>query len=115
MQNRKFKHIIADVFDVPLEGIANIPNLQLLGNSVLNIDGCVGIKKYEENEIILSSKDFITLIAGAELSMMAFSQGRVSIRGAITDIKISPKEKWYYVLLNNYWWKTCTKCAEYNP
>ena len=93
MQGRKFKHIIADVFDVPLEGIASVPNLQLLGNSVLNIDGCVGIKKYEEDEIILSSKNFIISVVGTELSMLAFSQGRVSIRGTITDIKISTKEK----------------------
>jgi sporulation protein YqfC len=93
MQNKKFKHIIADVFDVPLEGIANVPNLQLLGNSVLNIDGCIGIKKYEEDEISVSSKNFIMSVYGKELSMLTFSQGRVNIRGIITDIKISLKEK----------------------
>ena len=89
MQKKKFNHIIADVFDVPLEGIANVPNYQLIGNSILNIDGCIGIKKYEEDEIILRSKEFISSIKGQELSMLAFSQGRVSIRGIIEEINVS--------------------------
>ncbi len=92
MKKRKISHIIADVFDVPLEGIANVPNLQLIGNTILNIDGCVGIKKYESDEIILRSKEFLIHICGDSLSMSTFSQGRISIRGLITAVEMESKE-----------------------
>lgn len=88
MHKKKLGQIIADVFDVPLEGISNVPNAEIIGDSILNIDGCIGIKKYEKDEIIIRCKDFILKINGDTLSMITFSQGRVSIRGNILNYKI---------------------------
>ncbi len=88
MRKRKLNEIISDKFDIPLEGIASVPNAQFVGNSQLNIDGCIGIKKYEPDEIIIRSKDFILKINGSSLSMMTFSLGRVSIRGYIFSYSI---------------------------
>ena len=88
--------IISDKFDIPLNGIASVPNAQLIGNTQLSIDGCVGIKKYKDDEIIIRCKSFILFISGASLSMITFSQGRVSIKGYIksyTIEKVSRYEK----------------------
>ncbi len=88
MRKKNLGEIIADKFDIPLEGFASIPNAQFVGDSQLSIDGCVGIKKYEPTEIIIRSKDFILKISGSSLSMMTFSGGRVSIRGYISKYEI---------------------------
>ena len=88
MHKKRFSQVIADVFDIPLEGISSVPNTQIIGNAILNVDGCLGVKKYENDEIILRCKDFLLTIVGESLSMITFSQGRVSIRGLIRIYKI---------------------------
>ena len=88
MRKKQIKEIIADKFDIPLEGITSIPNAQLVGDSELSIDGCAGIKKYETTEIIIRAKDFVLKISGSSLNMMTFSGGRVTIRGYISNYEI---------------------------
>ncbi|MBQ8545841.1 MAG: YabP/YqfC family sporulation protein [Clostridia bacterium] len=84
MQKKTMGKIISEVFDIPLEGISNVPCAELIGNTMLNIDGCIGIKKYECDEIIIRTKSYLLKVKGEKLSMLTFSQGRVSIRGAIS-------------------------------
>ena len=88
MQRKNVGQIISDIFDIPLDGIADIPNAELIGNTFFNVDGCIGIKKYEKNEIILRCKKYILKISGDELLMTIFSQGRVSIRGVIKSYEV---------------------------
>ncbi len=88
MQRKNVGQIISDIFDIPLDGIADIPNAELIGNTFFNVDGCIGIKKYEKNEIILRCKKYILKISGDELLMTIFSQGRVSIRGFIKSYEV---------------------------
>ena len=84
---------ISDNFDIPLEGILEIPNAHFIGNSNLDIDGCVSIKKYDFEEIVIRCKDFIIKICGENLSMVTFSKGRVSIRGIIRLYSIEDLKK----------------------
>ena len=58
------------------------------GNSQLSIDGCIGIKKYEPDEIVIRAKDYMITASGSSLSMLTFSQGRVSVRGLIFSYAI---------------------------
>ena len=88
MRKRHIEEILSDKFDIPLEGIASVPNAQFVGNSQLSIDGCIGIKKYEPNEIVIRAKDYIITVSGSSLSMLTFSQGRVSVRGLIFSYAI---------------------------
>ena len=89
MKNRRIGQVISEVFDIPLEGISNVPNAQIIGDSILNVDGCIGIKKYESDEIVLRCKDFCLSILGEALYMITFSQGNISVRGKIINYKIS--------------------------
>ena len=88
MIKRSLEDLISDRFDIPLNGLASVPNAQFVGNTQLSIDGCVGIKKYKDDEIIIRSKAYLLKIKGASLSMMTFSQGRVNIRGYIKSYSI---------------------------
>ena len=84
MRKKDIEEFIFDKFDIPLEGITAIPNAQMVGNSQLSIDGCIGIKKYEPNEIVIRAKDYVLTVNGSSLNMMTFSGGRVTIRGYIS-------------------------------
>jgi len=83
MQKKGLGQIISEKFDIPLENLSSVPNTQIIGNTVLSVDGCIGIKKYETDEIIIRTKDFLIKITGSELSMLTFSDGRVNVRGEI--------------------------------
>lgn len=83
MLKKGLGQLISEKFDIPLESLSSTPNAQIIGNSMLSVDGCTGIKKYEENEIIIRTKNFVLKISGNELSMLTFSGGRVSVRGEI--------------------------------
>lgn len=83
-----FGRFLSEKFDVPLESISNEPDAHLVGNFVLNIDGCVGIKKYELDEIILRTKGYLLFVSGKSLTMLTFSQGHVCIRGTINGYRI---------------------------
>ena len=83
MLKKSIGQIISENFDIPLEGIADVPSAHMIGNNILSIDGCAGIKKYENDEIMIRAKDYLLKIKGDSLSMLTFSQGRVSIRGRI--------------------------------
>ena len=88
MIKKSLTQIISDKFDIPLDCLASTPSAQLIGNSMMSIDGCLGIKKYETDEIVIRTKDYILRIIGSSLSMLTFSQGRVSIRGEIFSYNI---------------------------
>ena len=88
MQKRGLGQLISEKFDIPLENLSSVPNAQIIGNTILSVDGCVGIKKYETNEIIIKTKGYLLRIIGNQLSMLTFSNGRVSIRGKINSYGI---------------------------
>ena len=88
MQKKTLGEIISEKFDIPLESLSSVPNAQMIGNTMLSIDGCIGIKKYETTEIVIRTKKFLLKITGEELSMLTFSQGRVCIRGIIFSYNI---------------------------
>ena len=85
---KKILRGVADMFDIPIEGIASVPNAQIIGNNIVNLDGCASIKKYDREEIILSTKGYLLIIKGKELSMANFAGGRVSIRGEMLSYEV---------------------------
>ena len=93
MQKKRWGELISEKFDIPLEGLSSVPSAQFIGNSILSIDGCIGIKKYETDEIIIRAKNHVLKITGNELSMLTFSLGRVSIRGEILSYSIESLNK----------------------
>lgn len=88
MQKKSIGQMISEKFDIPLEAISSVPTVQIIGNSIMSIDGCAGIKKYETDEIIIRTKTYMLKIIGTSLSMLTFTQGRVSIRGEISSYSI---------------------------
>ena len=88
MQKMNLTQIISDKFDIPLDCLASTPSAQMIGNNMISIDGCIAIKKYETDEIIIRTKGYMLKISGESLSMLTFSQGRVNISGEISSYNI---------------------------
>ena len=88
MLKKSLSEMICEKFDIPLECLSSTPFAQITGNSIASIDGCIAIKKYETDEIIIRTKEYILTVKGAELSMLTFSQGRVSIKGEISSYSV---------------------------
>ena len=88
MLKKKLEEFFSDSFDIPLDGILEIPSVQMIGDTQLSIEGCIGIKKYESNEIIVRCKHHILKVLGESLSMLTFSHGRVNIRGKIYNYQV---------------------------
>ena len=88
MLKKEFTKLLSEKLDIPLEGIASVPTIQLIGNTIMSIDGCLSIKKYESEEIIIRTKEYMLKIDGLGLSMLTFSQGRVNVRGEIKGLNI---------------------------
>ena len=92
MFKKKIENFFSDSFSIPLDSILEIPNAQFIGNKLLHIDGCIGVKKYDNKEIAIKCKKHIVKIFGDSLSMLIFSQGRVTIRGKIFSYQIEEIE-----------------------
>ncbi|MBQ3589768.1 MAG: YabP/YqfC family sporulation protein [Clostridia bacterium] len=88
MIKKKMSDIISDKFDIPIDGILDVPNAHFIGNKHLDIDGCMSIKKYDIDEIIIRCKNYLLKISGSELSMLEFSKGRILIKGYISQYQI---------------------------
>ena len=43
MLKKGLGQLISEKFDIPLECLSTVPNTQIIGNSMLSVDGCVGI------------------------------------------------------------------------
>lgn len=85
---KQISQFLFDKFELPVELLTDAPTVQLIGNYVMNIDGCVGIKKYETTEINLRCKNFYISVFGKDLTMLTFTQGRICIRGLILKYEI---------------------------
>ena len=85
MIKKKIENFFDDAFSIPLDSLLEIPNVQFIGNKLLHIDGCIGVKKYDKTEIIIKCKKHILKIYGESLTMIIFSQGRITIRGIINS------------------------------
>lgn len=88
MLKNKISKIFSESFSVPLESISEIPNAQFTGNKQISIEGCVGIRKYDKNEIVIRCKKHNLSIQGEDLSLQTFTQGRLCIKGKILYYQI---------------------------
>ena len=74
---------IADVLDLPLDVVSDIPRSEIIGNTQICIENIRGILDYNENCIKINTTVGIIKIDGDELYIESISDESVSIRGVI--------------------------------
>ena len=78
---------IAEVLDLPLDILCDIPRSELMGNSQLNIENIRGILDYNENGIKINTTVGIIKIEGDELFIEHISDESIFIKGRIIRIE----------------------------
>lgn len=79
---------VADMLDLPLDVITDIPHIEIMGRSELLVENIRGILDYNENCIKINTTIGILKIDGDELLIEAISDESVSIRGNIIRVEM---------------------------
>jgi len=78
---------IADVFDLPLDVVCDVPKCELVGNCQLCIENIRGVLDYTENCIKVNTTVGIIKIDGDELLIDSISDNSIFIKGMIVRIE----------------------------
>lgn len=79
---------VADMLDLPLDVITDVPHLEIIGKSEVCVENMRGILDYNENCIKINTTIGIIKIDGDELLIEAISDESVSIRGSVIRIEM---------------------------
>ncbi len=74
---------VADMLDLPLDVVCDIPRIELMGKSEIWVENTRGILDYNENCIKINTTVGILKIEGDELLIESISDESVNIKGTI--------------------------------
>ena len=87
-KNHKIATFISNNLEFPLEGVTDVPVVELKGNKEAFVHGCKAIVEYNPNYVIFDANHYQIKVAGERLTLNNFSFGCMSISGLITDINL---------------------------
>ena len=79
---------LAEAFDLPLDTVAKLPHLELLGDRELLLSGHRGILAYSGEEIMVSAPPFTLAIRGSGLCLRAMTGEELRVAGRITGVEV---------------------------
>ena len=79
---------LAEAFDLPLDTVAKLPHLELLGDRELLLAGHRGILAYSGEEILVNAPPYTMLIRGASLTLRAMTGEELRLSGRIESVEI---------------------------
>lgn len=78
----------AEVFDLPVDALAGLPKLELVGDGELRVENHKGILSYGQEEIHVSGGVYLIKIAGEGLELRAMTGLELLITGKISQITL---------------------------
>lgn len=78
---------VAEMLDLPLDVISDIPRSEIMGNCQLSIENIRGILDYNENCIKINTTIGIIKIDGDELLIDSISDESIFIKGRIIRVE----------------------------
>lgn len=86
---KKEKNItkVADVLDLPLDALCNIPKIEIIGNSEVSVENFRGIIDYNENSFKINTQSGIIKIDGSDLVISSITDEGVRVRGTIIRLE----------------------------
>ncbi len=85
----RFLERTAEMFDLPADGIAGVPRLELVGDGELRVENHKGILAYGREEIHISGGIYLIKISGQDLEMRAMTGIELLITGKIAQIVLT--------------------------
>ncbi|MCI9158527.1 MAG: sporulation protein [Lawsonibacter sp.] len=85
----RFLERTAEMFDLPADGIAGVPRLELVGDGELRVENHKGILAYGREEIHISGGIYLIKISGQDLELRAMTGIELLITGKIAQIVLT--------------------------
>ena len=79
----------AEVLDLPMDVVAGLPNLELLGNRQLFVTHHQGILSYSDTGIDINCGTLLVRITGTNLVLQAMTAEELRISGNLTAVALS--------------------------
>ena len=79
---------LAEAFDLPLDTVAHLPHVELLGDRELLLARHRGILAYSAEEIIVSAPPHTLRIRGSGLCLRAMTGEELRVTGRISGIEV---------------------------
>ena len=76
---------VSEALDVPLDAVCDLPRIELVGSSELNVENLRGILDYDENS--LNTRAGIIKIDGSDLVLTSVTDENVCVKGSIIRIE----------------------------
>ena len=74
----RFLERTAEMFDLPADGIAGVPRLELVGDGELRVENHKGILAYGREEIHISGGIYLIKISGQDLGIELLITGKIA-------------------------------------
>ena len=81
-----FKSKLADNLEIPNDAFTDNFDLKMHGNKKVIIENHLGIKAYEDNEIIIKTNEYNILIKGSKFKIEEINNFKLIINGFIKEI-----------------------------
>ncbi len=75
------------LFDLPADGIAGVPRLELVGDGELRMGPHRGILAYGPEEIHISGGSLVVVVRGGGLELRAMTPEELLVTGTITAVE----------------------------
>lgn len=85
----RFLERTAEMFDLPADGVAGVPRLELVGDGELRVENHKGILAYGREEIHISGGIYLIKISGQDLELRAMTGIELLITGKIAQIVLT--------------------------
>ena len=79
----------AELLDLPMDVVAGLPNLELLGNRQLFLSRHQGILAYSDPQIDVNCGALLVRVSGKELQLLSMSADELRIGGLIEGIELT--------------------------
>lgn len=77
----------AELFDLPVDLLAGLPHVEVMGNRQLYMENHRGILSYSNEEIAIGAEGVILRVWGKGLELMSMSGEALRIRGEISRVE----------------------------
>lgn len=84
---------ILDALDIPLEETARLSAVELIGDRMAVVCGCLGVLSYDTERIVLRVVSGSVIICGASLQMRSLIGDRVTVCGRIRTVQPEGEEE----------------------
>lgn len=78
---------VAELFDLPVDVVAGLPRMELLGSRQLYLEHHTGLLSYSEELIDVNTPVGVLRIRGARLTLLAMTAGEVRVGGRIDGVE----------------------------